>query len=212
LPKEERVLKILGRVTSINVRKVLWAADELGLAYEREDWGMPIRDPKVPEFLALNPNGLVPVMIEDGFVLWESAAIMRYLAGAKASAARLMPDDRQTRATMDQWLDWQQTELVGSWAYAFRALGRPTPGYDDKTQIERSIEVWTARMAILGRQLAGSQYVAGSFSLADIALGVAVHRWFATPFDKPAMPNVEAYYARLKERPAAGAYLSAKTP
>jgi glutathione S-transferase len=73
--------KILGRVTSINVRKVLWAAAELGIDLEREDWGRPVRDPQVPEFLALNPNGLVPVLIEDGFVLWDSTAILRYLAG-----------------------------------------------------------------------------------------------------------------------------------
>ena len=78
-------LKVLGRVTSINVRKVLWLADELGLTCEREDWGLPIRDPKVPEFLALNPNGQVPVLIEDGFVLWESSAITRYLAGRQHS-------------------------------------------------------------------------------------------------------------------------------
>ena len=206
------MLKILGRVTSSNTRKVLWTADELGLAYEREDWGLPIRNPRVPEFLALNPNGLVPVMIDDGFVLWESHAIMHYLAGGTESAVRLMPDERQRRAVVDQWLDWMQTELVPACGYAFRALGRPTPGYDDKAQIDRSIGLWTDRMLILERQLSDRQYVAESFSLADIALGIAVHRWFATPFDKPAMPNVELYYGRLKGRLAAEAYLSAKTP
>ena len=206
------MLKILGRVTSINVRKVLWTADELGLAYEREDWGLPIRNPRVPEFLALNPNGLVPVLIDDGFVLWESNPIMRYLAEGDGAAIRVMPDDKQGRALADQWLDWQQTELVPAWAYAYRALGRKMPGYDDKTQIDKSIELWTARMEILEKQLAGSQYVAGSFSLADIALGVAVHRWFSTSFEKPALAKVEGYYERLKARPTAAAHLTEKTP
>jgi len=206
------VLKILGRVTSINVRKVLWTADEIGLVYEREDWGLPIRNPRVPEFLALNPNGLVPVMIDDGFVLWESTAIMRYLTADRDATAELMPGDRQGRGVVDQWLDWQQTELVPAWAYAYRALGRKMAGYDDKAQIERSLELWAGRMEILEKQLAGSQYIAGGFSLADITLGLAVHRWFATPFDKPALPNVEGYYERLKERPAAAAHLTERTP
>jgi glutathione S-transferase len=212
LPKEELVLKVLGRVTSINVRKVLWTADELGFAYEREDRGLPIRNPRVPEFLALNPNGLVPVLIDDGFVLWESNPIMRYLAEGHEGDTRLIPGERHERALVEQWLDWQQTELVPAWAYAYRALGRKMPGYDDEAQIEKSIEHWTARMAILEKQLAGSQYVAGGFGLADIALGLAVHRWFSTSFEKPALPNVEGYYERLKARPAAAAHLTEKTP
>src|SRR5690349_8534908 len=103
------VLKVLGRLTSINVRKVTWAADEMGLGFEREDWGLPIRDPNVPEFLALNPNAQVPVVIDDGFVLWESNAILRYLAGKQR--ADLYPTDAQQRAIVDQWMSWQATEL-----------------------------------------------------------------------------------------------------
>ncbi|HTJ56280.1 MAG TPA: glutathione S-transferase family protein [Devosiaceae bacterium] len=206
-------MKILGRVTSINVRKVMWAADELGLSYEREDWGLPIRDPAVPEFLALNPNALVPVLIEDGFVLWESHPIMRYLA--EQHDGGLIPRDARARALMEQWLGWQATELTTSWAYAFRALGRPTPGYDDPGRIDASIAAWSKKMAILEGQLAdGRPYVNGAeFSLADIALGVSVHRWVRTPFDRPApLPALEAYYERLRVRPAASAYLGPETP
>jgi len=98
------MLRVLGRTTSINVRKVLWAAGEMGLAYEQEVWGNPDRDPNVPEFLALNPNAQVPVLVDDGFVLWESNAIMRYLA--EKTGSDLLPADRRERALVDQWLTW----------------------------------------------------------------------------------------------------------
>jgi glutathione S-transferase len=213
VPRGVGMLRILGRITSINVRKVLWTADELGLAYEREDWGMPLRDPKIPEFLALNPNGLVPTMVEDGFVLWESSAIMRYLAEQRGGAP-LIPAEPKTRALMEQWLSWQGTELAAVWLYAFLALGRPTPGHDDPARIDHSIGRWTAKMAILEAQLGdGRPFVVGDkFSLADIALGVATHRWFGTPFDKPEQPALDAYYRRLKARPTGAAYLGPKTP
>src|SRR5688572_27880782 len=109
-------LKILGRVTSINMRKALWTADLIGVEYETELWGLPHRDPKAPEYLALNPNGLVPVIIDDGFVLWESNAIMRYLADTRRSG--LWPTAPKERALVDQWLTWQVAELNASWGYA----------------------------------------------------------------------------------------------
>ena len=207
------MLKILGRVTSINVRKVLWTADELGLSYEREDWGLPLRDPHEPEFLALNPNALVPVIVDDGFVLWESNPIMRYLCERKGGAA-LIPEDRWTRALMDQWLGWQSTELPGIWRYAFLAFGRPTPGYDDPKLIDASIASWTKKMLVLEAQLqAHGPFVLGErMTLADIALGVAVHRWFATKFEHPELPAVSDYYEGLKGRPAAVPYLGTTTP
>ena len=207
------MLKILGRVTSINVRKVLWAADELGLAYEREDWGMPVRDPKVPEFLALNPNGLVPVLVEDDFVLWESNPIMGYLAESRGGGS-LMPRDLRARALAEQWLAWQSAELTPTWTYAFLALGRPTPGYDDAQQIEASIGRWSRKMTILESRLEdGRPFVGGAeMSLADIALGLSVHRWFMTPFDRPDLPHTGNYYRRLQSRSAAEPYLGPKTP
>ena len=207
------MLKILGRVTSINVRKVLWTADELGLSYEREDWGLPLRDPHEPEFLALNPNALVPVIVDDGFVLWESNPIMRYLCERQGKSS-LIPDDLRTRALMDQWLGWQSTELPGIWRYVFLAFGRPTPGYDDPKLIDASIAGWTKKMRVLEAQLeAHGPFVLGEqMTLADIALGVAVHRWFCTRFEHPELPAVAAYYERLKGRAAAAPYLGAGTP
>ena len=206
-------LKILGRVTSINVRKVLWAADELGIEYEREDWGLPLRDPKAPEFLALNPNGLVPVIVEDGFVLWESHAILRYLAETRDQGL-LLPKEARPRAIADQWMTWQATELNPTLGYAFLALARKVPGYDDPHKIAESAARWGAKMAILEAQLERTgAHVAGSdFTLADIPVGLSAHRWFGTPMERPELPAVAAYYERLKAREAARPWLVPETP
>jgi len=206
------MLKVLGRITSINVRKVLWAADEMGLGYAREDWGKPIRDPNVPEFLALNPNGQVPVVIDDGFVLWESGAVLRYLA--EKAGSDLWPTDLRERAFVDQWTTWQATELNPAWSYAARAILRNDPPNPDPARLGDSIASWTRQMSILEGQLAasGGFVVNGRFSLADIAIGLSTHRWMSMPFDKPTLPAVEAHYAAMQERPVAAAYLGKATP
>ena len=205
------MLTILGRITSINVRKALWALDELGLVYEQEDWGLPLRDPKVPEFLALNPNGQVPVLIEDAFVLWESNAILIYLAEREG---KLLPANLGQRALALQWLGWQASELNPPWAYAVQALIRKTPGFDDPAKIADSIKAWGAKMALLDGQLAKSQpFVAGdSFSIADIALGLSVHRWLSIPADKPEFAAIEDYYERLLTREAGARWMGPQTP
>ncbi|HEY0918566.1 glutathione S-transferase family protein [Devosia sp.] len=205
-------LRVLGRVTSINVRKVLWLLDEIGLEYEREDWGLPLRDPHEPEFLALNPNAQVPVIVDDGFVLWESNAVLRYLADKHGSA--LLPAEPQQRALVDQWLSWQASDLNGQSLYAFFALVRKVPGHDDETRVAASLRGWGAKLAVLERQLEKTDaFAAGAdFSLADIALGLSVHRWFGTPFERPALPAVAAYYDRVRVRPAAAPYLTAEIP
>ena len=202
------MVRVLGRVTSINVRKVLWALDELGVAYEREDWGLPIRDPKVPEFLALNPNGQVPVLIDRGFSMWESTAILIYLADRDASGV-LLSSSLPARGRALQWLAWQATELNAPWGYAVMGLLRNMPGYDDPERIADSTWRWTAKMDLLEAELAkGSPFIGGpDFSIADIALGLSCHRWFMTPFDKPSMPAVEAYYRRLRERDAGARWM-----
>jgi glutathione S-transferase len=199
------MLKILGRTSSLNVRKVLWACDELGLAYEREDWGTGFASPRSPEFLALNPNGLVPVLIDEQGALYESNTICRYLA-ARFGHGHLLPVEPRPRAGVEQWMDWQATTLNPTWGYAFLALGRPTPGYDDPEKIAASAEAWNKAMAILDQRLeqTGAHVAGHDFTLADVVLGVSVHRWVRTPIDHADLPAVRAYYARLKDRPEFG--------
>jgi glutathione S-transferase len=205
-------LVILGRVTSINVRKVAWTADQIGLAYRNEVWGLPHRDPHEAEFLKLNPNAQVPVILDDGFVLWESNAIMRYLAEKHGS--ELLPADLRERALVDQWLSWQATDLNSAWPYAVNALMRKNPAYTDRTRIEESIAKWSAVMAILEARLreTGGYIANGRMSLADIAIALSSHRWFSTPTGRPELPAVRAHYEMLKATPEGAKYLSDATP
>lgn len=205
-------MRILGRVTSSNVRKVLWTADLCGIGYQHEVWGMPNRDPKVPEFLKLNPNGTVPVIVDDELVLWESSAIMRYLA--QKTGSELWPEDLRERALVDQWLTWQATELLPSWLYAVTAYLAKNPDFTDPARIAQSVDKWSANMRMLEAQLsAGGGYVAnGRLSLADLALALSSHRWFSTPFERPELPAVAEHYQRLKATEAGRKYLSEATP
>jgi len=207
------MLKILGRVTSINVRKALWVLDELGIAHVREDWGLPLRDPHVPEFLALNPNAQVPVLIEDGFVLWESIAIMGYLNQTQGGGA-LLPADPREQALAMQWVLWQNNDMGSHWGYPLRSIIRKEAGFDDADKLAQQIAAWTTKMAIIEAHLARSgPFVIGSaFSLADIAITLGLHRWFAIPFEHAPMPAAEAYYQGMLRRPAAKAWLTAQTP
>lgn len=201
------MVRVLGRVTSINVRKVLWALDELGISYEREDWGLPLRDPREPQFLALNPNAQVPVFVEDdGSTLWESNAILVYLAQTRKA---LLPQAPQALGLALQWFTWQATELNPPWGYALNALVRKRPGYEDPAKIAESIATWTARMDLLEAELGkGNAFIAGDeFSIADIVLGLSIHRWFIVPFDHKPMPHAQAYYERLKQRPAGARWM-----
>lgn len=206
------MMRVLGRKTSINVRKVLWAAGELGLAYQHEDWGMPLRDPKVPEFLALNPNGVVPVLIEDGFVLWESIAIMVYLN--HGAGGKLLLGDARAQAHAMQWVLWQNNEMGSNWVYPLMSIIRKAPGFDDPQKLADNIAAWAQKMDIIEAHLAkGGEFVAGdAFSLADISITLGLHRWFAIPFDHKPMPASQAYYERMKARPAAAEWLTDAMP
>lgn len=196
------MLEILGRANSINVRKVLWLCDELGLEWRREDWGIGFRSPSDPDFLRLNPNALVPVIRDGSFVLWESHAIIRYLA-RKHEADELLPRDIEKQAIVDQWMDWAATELNIAWRGVFLGLVRPTPGFDKPEQIEAATANWTKQMHILEGHLAasGGELAGAPFTLADIPIGLVVNRWFMSPIDRPDLPQVAAYYDRLSERP-----------
>lgn len=194
-------LTLLGRPTSINVRKVLWLCHELGLAPDHQaDWAGPERPTRVPEFLALNPNALVPVLIDRGFVLWESNTICRYLA-AREGRTDLLPADPQARARVEQWMDWQATQLNTAWRHAFMSLVRQHPDFADPVAVRASVADWNRHMQMLDHQLQrGGPYVLGDrFTLADIVLGLATQRWLMTPMDRPALPAVHAYVDRLMQ-------------
>jgi glutathione S-transferase len=197
------MIRILGRESSINVRKVLWTCAELALPFEREDWGNGFRSPQEPAFLARNPNGLVPVLEDGGLVLWESNTICRYLA-AREGASGLLPTEPAARALVEQWMDWQAGELNNAWRYAFMALVRKSPTHTDAAAVAESARAWNRHMAILDRQFekAGGHVTGSSFTLADIVLGLATQRWLATPIERPELGAVLAHHARLSARPA----------
>jgi len=196
------MLHLLGKASSINVRKVLWTCAELQIPFERHDWGTGFRDTTTSDFTALNPNAKVPVINDDGFVLWESNTIIRYLAN-RASAVHLYPTEAKARARVDQWMDWQATDFNTAWSYAFMSLVRQSAAHQDPDALAQGCREWARHMAILDKQLnATGAYVSGStFSLADIPIGLSVNRWFETPLDHPDFPAVSAYYQRLSERP-----------
>jgi glutathione S-transferase len=195
------MLKILGKASSINVRKVLWVCAELQVPFVREDWGTGFRQTDTPEFLSLNPNGLVPVIKDGDFVLWESNSIIRYLASRYGGEA-LYPADPTKRARVDQWIDWQATDLNRSWSYAFLGLVRKSPAHQAADEIDASLASWTRHMRVLESQLhATGAFVTGEhFSLADIPIGLSVNRWLSTPFEHPSLPAVSDYFRRLADR------------
>ncbi len=196
------MLKVWGRRNSINVQKVLWCCAELGLDYERVDAGGAFGLTRDPEYLALNPNGLVPTISDDGFVLWESNVIVRYLS-AKHGMGTLYPEDLQERADAERWMDWQLGTLWANMRPVFIGLIRTPPEERDETSIEafrrKTVETWS----ILEACLSDRDYVTGSsFNMADIPLGVSMYRWLQLAVEKPPTPNLEAWYARLRDRPA----------
>ena len=201
------MLQVLGRPNSINVRKVLWLCAEIGLPHQHTPWGVPELPLRSPEFLALNPNGLVPVMRDGEFVLWESNTICRYLA-ATHERFDLLPAEPRARARVEQWMDWMATELNSAWRYAFMALVRRHADYTDTRAVDASIVNWNRHMAMLDAQLqrTGAYAAGATFTLADITLGLATHRWFMTPLQRPSLPAIEAYYERLSERPGLRAH------
>ncbi len=161
--------RVLGRPSSINVRKVLWLCDELPLAIVHEPWGSGVRSEFTPVFEALNPNRLVPVLVDGEFVLWESNTICRYLAG-RAGRSDLLPVAPAARARVEQWMDWQATELNTSWRYAFLSVVRESPAHRDVAQVAASVAAWNRQMTLLERQLESTgAFAAGpAFTLADI--------------------------------------------
>ncbi|CAI2440412.1 glutathione S-transferase family protein [Serratia liquefaciens] len=196
------MLKLLGKASSINVRKVLWTSHELALPLTREDWGSGFRSTQTAEFLALNPNGLVPVLIDGERVLWESNTICRYLAG-REGRQDLLPTEPGARAEVEIWMDWQATELNNAWRYVFMSRVRQDAAYQDSQRLAAAEREWNRLMGMLEQHLAqGKTYIAGAtFSLADVVIGLSLNRWLMTPFVRPDYPRLQGYWQRLKQRP-----------
>lgn len=196
------MLKVWGRVNSINVQKVLWALDELKLPYERIDAGMAFGVVNDPAYKKMNPNSRVPTIDDDGFVLWESNAIVRYLA-AKHAAGSLWPNDLKVRADADRWMDWATSTIQPVITPVFWGLIRTPADKRDMAVIAAEAEKTAQAFEVLEQGLEGKQYTAGAdFTMGDIPIGAFVYRWYALDVKHPALKNVEAYYKRLQERPA----------
>jgi glutathione S-transferase len=205
------MLKVYGRPNSINVRKVLWMLGELGLQYEREDWGRGFKSTDDPAFRRINPVGVVPVVDDGAFRLRESNSIVRYLA-EKHGRADLYPKALEARATVESFMDWASTELASGMRPVFHGLVVKNPAYVG--MVDAGAKEWAQQMQILEDHLATKgPYVMGeSFTIGDIPVGLAVNRWFSIDFRKPALKVVSAYYDRLSERPAYKAHGRNGTP
>lgn len=196
------MLKIWGRTNSVNVQKVVWCADELGVPFDRVDAGLQHGVVGEEWFARMNPNRLVPVIDDDGFVLWESNATVRYLC-ARHGAGTLWPDDPRVRAGADRWMDWQALTVWPALRTVFWGLVRTPPEQRDPAAIEAARVKTGGILAILDRHLADRPFVAGDrLTMGDIPLGCAVQRWMALPIERPSQPNLEAWFARLRQRPA----------
>ncbi len=197
------MIRILGRANALNVRKVLWLADELGLSYDQEDWGRGYRSTSEQEFLRINPIGKVPVLCDGDVVVRESNTILRYLA-RKNGRDDLYPTDPVGAAAVEAWMDWGNTDLYNGARPVFLALAMKSPGFQDPRMVETGIYEWTREMRNLDRHLAmnGPYLCSDRFTLADIPAGLVVNRWFRMDFNKPELAAVSSYYDMLSQRPA----------
>jgi len=197
------VIKIWGRNTSSNVQKVMWTIGEIGLPYERIDIGGQFGKNREAEYLAINPNGLVPTLEEeDGYLLWESNTIVRYLA-AKHGSSLLEPADLRTRANASKWMDWQLSVASPAIFGCFWGLVRTPPEKRNHAEIEESKKKTTAAMTMLDRQLAKTAYLAGdAFSYGDIPVGIIAYRYRQLVPDRPPLPHFERWYTAISARQA----------
>jgi glutathione S-transferase len=195
------MLKIYGRITSVNVMKVLWACVEMNIPYTREDVGGEFGKTKEAWYLAMNPNARVPTIDDDGFTLWESNTIVRYLA-AKHGKGTLWPEDPKVRADGERWMDWQLAVLGPALAPGFWQLIRTPTDKRDMKLVEQSRQASIEALKMLDACLADRDFVAGkTLTCGDLPAAAVLHRWFKLPYERPKMANLERYYARLAERP-----------
>ncbi|MFT5540726.1 MAG: glutathione S-transferase [Alphaproteobacteria bacterium] len=195
------MIKVWGYESSSNVQKVLWTADELGVPWELVPTGGPYRGHKDASYLAINPNGQIPTMEDDGFVLWESNAIVQYLVDVYGPGG-LVPVDARRRAMARRWMDWQLATLNGPSGQVMKLTIRTPEADRDPDAVAAATESLNALWLRFEQAFGDGPFVAGDFSMGDIPVGIHAHRWFNYPIDRPDTPKICDWYARLGERPA----------
>lgn len=197
------MLKVWGRANSINVQKVLCTCDELGLAYERVDAGMQFGQVNTPAYLAMNPNGLIPVLVDGDAVLWESHTIMRYLVRRYDADHILLPQDEMQIAQADKWLDWVHTVAWPALKPVFWGLVRTPADKRNQAEIAAGVEACAKAYALVDGVLAHQAYLGGDhFSFGDIPMALIAHRWFQMPIEnRPALPHLKHWYEGIVARP-----------
>jgi glutathione S-transferase len=203
-------LTIWGRANSVNVQKVLWCLAELDLAYERIDAGMAFGKNDQPEYLAMNPNGRVPTLVDGDYALWESNSIMRYLNLAYGGGSPIYPSSPQARAAVDRWLDWTLSTLQPVDRPVFWSLVRTPVEKRDMVAIQKDVDAEAAVWRIPEALLASRRFIEGDqFTIADIAIGAFARRWFGVEgVAKPRLPNLERWYAQISERPGFAKFIA----
>jgi glutathione S-transferase len=203
-------LQIWGRANSVNVQKVLWCCHELDVAYERIDAGMQFGRNGEADYLAMNPNGRVPTLVQGDFVLWESNSIMRYIALAYGATSPLYPSTPKVRAGMERWLDWTLTTLQPAERPLFWGLVRTPVADRDMAALQKAADANAALWEMVDRQLSRQTWMEGDdFSLADIAIGCYARRWFGVEgVIRPALPHLQRWYQAISVRPGFQTYVA----
>ena len=201
---KKQQLTIWGRANSVNVQKVLWCLAELDLGYERIDAGMQFGKNTEADYLAMNPNGRVPTLVDGDFVLWESNSIMRYLCLAYRPDTPIYPREPRRRAGIDRWLDWSLSTVQPVDRPVFWALVRTPAERRDMARIQNDADAEAVQWRIVDAQLATRRFIEGdNFTIADIALGAYARRWFGVEgIVRPTLAHLDRWFARLSERPA----------
>ncbi|MGK4442186.1 glutathione S-transferase [Yersinia enterocolitica] len=196
------MVTVWGRNNSTNVKKVLWCLEELNVSYERIDVGGQYGKLNEPLYRSLNPNGLIPCLQEEDFILWESNTIVRYLA-AKYGADTLYLSDARARASAEKWMDWVTSGMSVPFKAAFIGLVRTPPDQQDKAKIAEGVEQLNALMTIADSAIKDQPYFSGDkFGIGDIPLGCFAYAWFNMPIVRPELPHLQRWYHSLTQRAA----------
>jgi glutathione S-transferase len=208
--EKQKQLTIWGRANSVNVQKVLWCLRELDLAYERIDAGMAFGKNNEPAYLAMNPNGRVPTLVDGDFVLWESNSVMRYLCTAYGQGAPIYPQAPQQRAAVDRWLDWTLSTLQPVDRPVFWALVRTPPEKRDMVAVQKDADAEAVQWRIVDAHLVTRKFIEGDhLTIADIALGAYARRWLGVEgIAKPKLANLDRWFAQFAARPGFAQFIA----